>query len=100
MADLRESGSIEQDSDVVMFVYREEYYLSKSEPEQKDSETTEKYNERYDNWTKRLEKAAGLAEILIAKQRHGPVGNVTVQFESRLTKFHDPVSSEQLPNNY
>ena len=100
LADLRESGSIEQDSDVVMFVYREEYYLSKSEPEQKDSETTEKYNERYDNWTKRLEKAAGLAEILIAKQRHGPVGNVTVQFESRLTKFHDPVSSEQLPNNY
>ena len=72
-----------------MFVYREEYYLSKSEPERKDNETTEKYNERYDNWTKRLEKSAGLAEILIAKQRHGPVGNVTVQFEGRLTKFHD-----------
>ncbi len=100
LADLRESGSIEQDSDVVMFVYREEYYLSKSEPERKDNETTEKYNERYDNWTKRLEKSAGLAEILIAKQRHGPVGNVTVQFEGRLTKFHDPISSDYLPENF
>ena len=100
LADLRESGSIEQDSDVVMFVYREEYYLSKSEPERKDNETTEKYNERYDNWTKRLEKSAGLAEILIAKQRHGPVGNVTVQFEGRLTKFHDPISADYLPENF
>ncbi len=100
LADLRESGSIEQDSDVVMFVYREEYYLDKSEPQQKDNETNEKYNERYDNWTKKLENISGLAEIIIAKQRHGPVGNVTVQFESRLTKFHDPISSEQLPNNF
>jgi replicative DNA helicase len=100
LADLRESGSIEQDSDVVMFVYREEYYLSKSEPERKDNETTEKYNERYDNWAKRLEKAAGLAEIQIAKQRHGPVGTVTVQFEGRLTRFHDPIMPEQLPDNF
>ncbi|NCF46211.1 MAG: replicative DNA helicase [Alphaproteobacteria bacterium] len=100
LADLRESGSIEQDSDVVMFVYREEYYLGKSEPERKDNETTEKYNERYDNWTKRLEKAAGLAEIQIAKQRHGPVGTVTVQFEGRLTRFHDPIMPEQLPDNF
>ena len=100
LADLRESGSIEQDSDVVMFVYREEYYLSKSEPDRKDNETTEKYNERYDNWTKKLEKTAGLAEIQIAKQRHGPVGSVTLQFESRLTRFHDPIMPEQLPNNF
>ena len=100
LADLRESGSIEQDSDVVMFVYREEYYLDKNEPQQKDNETNEKYNERYDNWTKKLENPSGLAEIIVAKQRHGPVGNVTVQFESRLTKFHDPISSEQLPNNF
>ncbi len=100
LADLRESGSIEQDSDVVMFVYREEYYLDKSEPQQKDNETNEKYNERYDNWTKKLENISGLAEIIVAKQRHGPVGNVTVQFESRLTKFHDPISADQLPNNF
>ncbi len=100
LADLRESGSIEQDSDVVMFVYREEYYLDKNEPQQKDNETNEKYNERYDNWTKKLENTSGLAEIIIAKQRHGPVGNVTVQFESRLTKFHDPISTDQLPNNF
>ena len=82
-----------------MFVYREEYYLSKSEPERKDNETKQKYKS-YDNWTKRLEKSAGLAEILIAKQRHGPVGNVTVQFEGRLTKFHDPISSDYLPENF
>ena len=100
LADLRESGSIEQDSDLVMFVYREEYYLSKGEPEQKDTETTEKFNERYDNWTKRLEKTAGVAEIIIAKQRHGPVGTVTVHFESRLTKFQDPISPDYLPDNF
>ena len=100
LSDLRESGSIEQDADVVMFVYREEYYLNKGEPEQKENETQEKYNLRYQLWQERLERATGKAEIIIAKQRHGPVGNVTVQFEGRLTKFHDPISSGYLTENF
>ena len=83
-----------------MKLFKNLFKTKEIEPERKDNETTEKYNERYDNWTKRLEKSAGLAEILIAKQRHGPVGNVTVQFEGRLTKFHDPISSDYLPENF
>ena len=100
LSDLRESGSIEQDADVVIFVYREEYYLSKGEPEQKESETTEKYNERYDRWRERLERTNGKAEVIIAKQRHGPVGVVNVAFEARFTKFGDLALDEQLPENF
>ena len=100
LSDLRESGSIEQDADVVIFVYREEYYLSKGEPEQKESETTEKYNERYDRWRERLERTNGKAEVIIAKQRHGPVGVVNVAFEARFTKFGDLALDEQLPEDF
>ena len=100
LADLRESGSIEQDADVVMFVYRDEYYLSKNEPEHKESETSEKYEQRYQFWQERLEKAAGVAEIIVGKQRHGPVGSVPVAFEGRLTKFSDLASSDHLPEHF
>ena len=100
LSDLRESGSIEQDADVVLFVYREEYYLSKGEPEQKESETTEKFNERYDRWRERLERTNGKAEVIIAKQRHGPVGVVNVAFEARFTKFGDLALDEQLPQDF
>ena len=100
LSDLRESGSIEQDADVVIFVYREEYYLGKNEPEQKDSETTEKFNERYDRWRERLERTNGKAEVIIAKQRHGPVGAVNVAFEARFTKFGDLALDEQLPEDF
>ena len=100
LADLRESGSIEQDADVVMFVYREEYYLNKSEPEQKENETQEKYNLRYQLWQERLERATGKAEIIIAKQRHGPVGTANVSFDGRLTKFADLADSNKLPDNF
>lgn len=100
LSDLRESGSIEQDADVVLFVYREEYYLNKGEPEQKESETTEKYNERYERWRERLERTNGKAEVIIAKQRHGPVGTVNVAFEARFTKFGDLALDEQLPENF
>ena len=100
LADLRASGSIEQDADVVMFVYREEYYLSKNEPEQKENETQEKYNLRYQLWQERLERATGKAEIIIAKQRHGPVGNANVSFDGRLTKFADLADIDKLPDNF
>ena len=100
LSDLRESGSIEQDADVVMFVYREEYYLSKSEPEMKDNETQEKYNQRYEMWQDRLEKTNGTAEIIVGKQRHGPTGVVNVGFEGRLTKFADLATANHLPDNF
>jgi len=67
LSDLRESGSIEQDSDVVMFVYREEYYLSRSMPDIEDGE-------KYMKWQEKMERAANVAEVIVAKQRHGPIG--------------------------
>jgi replicative DNA helicase len=80
LSDLRESGSIEQDADVVLFVYREEYYLARKEP---NIEDIKKYNE----WTDRLQKVANTAEVIIGKQRHGPVGTVRLHFDGRFTRF-------------
>lgn len=89
LSDLRESGSIEQDADVVMFVYREEYYLAREIPAQRDSETSDKFNERYANWAARLQESANVAEAIVAKQRHGPIGIVKLFFDPNLTKFAD-----------
>jgi replicative DNA helicase len=98
LADLRESGSIEQDADVVMFVYREEYYLDKSEPTQRDNENQESFNERFLKWQDRRNIAEGKAEIIISKQRHGPTGIVQVQFEAKFTRFMDLVQDDRLPD--
>ena len=81
LADLRESGSIEQDADVVMFVYREGYYLSRTEPREATVEHAE--------WQAKMNEVAHLAEIIIGKQRHGPIGKVILEFEERFTKFKD-----------
>ena len=81
LADLRESGSIEQDADVVMFVYREGYYLQRKEPRQATVEHAE--------WQAKMNEVAHLADIIIGKQRHGPIGKVTLEFEERFTKFKD-----------
>ncbi len=89
LSDLRESGSIEQDADVVMFVYREEYYLSREEPAQRPSEASDKFNERYANWSQRLQETANIAEAIVAKQRHGPIGIVKMQFDPNFTRFSD-----------
>ena len=85
LADLRESGSIEQDADVVMFVYREGYYLQRKEPREATVEHAE--------WQAKMNEVAHLAQIIIQKQRHGPIGNVTLEFEERFTKFKDTQSS-------
>ena len=85
LADLRESGSIEQDADVVMFVYREGYYLSRKEPREATVEHAE--------WQAKMNEVAHLAQIIIGKQRHGPIGNITLEFEERFTKFKDTQSS-------
>jgi len=81
LSDLRESGSIEQDADVVMFVYREAYYLERKEPRPATVEHAE--------WQAKMNEISNLAEIMIGKQRHGPTGNIKVEFESMFTKFRD-----------
>ena len=81
LSDLRESGSIEQDADVVMFVYREGYYLSRKEPREATVEHAE--------WQAKMNEVSNLAELIIGKQRHGPTGNVMVEFEAMFTKFKD-----------
>lgn len=89
LADLRESGSIEQDADVVMFVYREEYYESRREP----APNSDKHAE----WSTRMKEIYNLAEVIVAKQRHGPINNVKLFFDGALTKFGNYVESERMP---
>ena len=96
LADLRESGSIEQDADVVMFIFREEYYKSR-EPIRGSEETEDKFNKRYQEWKEELEKVHGLGEIIIAKQRHGPIGTVKLRFDAQTTKFEDFAASDHVP---
>ena len=81
LSDLRESGSIEQDADVVMFVYRESYYLQSKEPRPATVEHAE--------WQAKMNEVSHLAELIIQKQRHGPTGNVMLEFEAMFTKFKD-----------
>ena len=81
LADLRESGSIEQDADVVMFVYREAYYLERKQPKLGSIEHAE--------WQSKMNDVNGLADIILGKQRHGPTGNIKVEFEGIYTKFKD-----------
>ena len=81
LSDLRESGSIEQDADVVMFVYREAYYLERKQPRPATVEHAE--------WQAKMNEVSNLAEIIIGKQRHGPTGNIMLEFEAMFTKFKD-----------
>jgi replicative DNA helicase len=100
LADLRESGSIEQDADVVMFVYREEYYLNKREPERKMEESEDTFNLRHDDWLRKMQNSENKAEVIVAKQRHGPTGSVQVHFEKRFTHFTDLTESTHLPEGF
>jgi replicative DNA helicase len=89
LSDLRESGSIEQDADVVMFVFREEYYLANKEPRAGTPE--------YEKWQLDMSLVHGKAEVIIGKQRHGPTGTVELQFEASLTRFGDLTHDNHLP---
>ena len=89
LADLRESGSIEQDADVVMFVFREEYYLQNKEPRIGTPE--------YEKWQLEMSLVHGKAEVIIGKQRHGPTGTVELQFEASITRFGDLTEDHHLP---
>jgi replicative DNA helicase len=97
LADLRESGSIEQDADVVMFIYREDYYLDREKPGQRLNETEEKYQERLDRYNERLEHARNKADVIIAKQRHGPIGTVTLHFNPDRVRFSNLADEDRLP---
>jgi replicative DNA helicase len=89
LSDLRESGSIEQDADVVLFVYREEYYVKNKEPRPG--------TEEYFKWQAEMERVHGRAEVIIAKQRHGPTGTVQMQFKAEVTRFADLAEADHLP---
>jgi replicative DNA helicase len=91
LSDLRESGSIEQDADVVLFVFREEYYHLMRKPSEKDQE-------KFNAWLAEADKHEGKAEVIIGKQRHGPIGNVELQFDASVTRFSDLARTDALPN--
>jgi replicative DNA helicase len=92
LSDLRESGSIEQDADVVMFVFREEYYLKNKEPKPGTDE--------YLKWEGEMNDARGKAEVIVAKQRHGPTGTVSLGFQGEFTRFFDLVEDSHLPERF
>lgn len=89
LSDLRESGSIEQDADIVLFVYREEYYFKNEEPKLGTLEHTK--------WQDEMDKIMGKADVIVAKQRHGPTGIVSLAFQSDFTRFSDLADSNYLP---
>jgi replicative DNA helicase len=89
LSDLRESGSIEQDADVVMFVFREEYYVERQKPAEGTPE--------FLDWQANMARVHGKAEVIVGKQRHGPVGTVTLAFEGAYTRFSDLAEHERLP---
>ncbi|AZN99068.1 replicative DNA helicase [Mesorhizobium sp. M9A.F.Ca.ET.002.03.1.2] len=92
LSDLRESGSIEQDADVVMFVYREEYYLKNREPKPGTDE--------YIKWENEMNEMRGKAEVIVAKQRHGPTGSVSLAFQGEFTRFSDLAEEHHLPDRF
>jgi replicative DNA helicase len=89
LSDLRESGSIEQDADVVLFVFREEYYLKNKEPRMG--------TEEYFKWQSEMDAVHGRAEVIIGKQRHGPTGTVALQFKADVTRFSDLAEEDHMP---
>ncbi|PRD45894.1 replicative DNA helicase [Phyllobacterium phragmitis] len=92
LSDLRESGSIEQDADVVLFVFRDEYYIKNREPKPG--------TEEYFKWQADMEEARGKAEVIIAKQRHGPTGTVKLAFQAEFTRFTDLAEESHLPERF
>ena len=87
LSDLRESGSIEQDADVVMFIFREEYYLERKKPGRRGDEDDMDFDRRIEKWDDAKAKVANLADIIVAKQRHGPIGDIKMLFHGAFTRF-------------
>ena len=97
LADLRESGSIEQDADIVMFIYREEYYLSFQKPTEATEGDDAKDVAAFLAWQEAMNKKYGLAELIVAKQRHGSTGTLDLHFEARFTRFSDRAVEGRMP---
>ena len=89
LSDLRESGTIEQDADVVMFIYRDEYYLEQRMPKEIAFENSDKFQAAIDEWQQKMAKVHNKADLILAKQRHGPTGSIGLFFEPEFTRFAD-----------
>ncbi len=92
LSDLRESGSIEQDADVVLFIYREEYYLKNRKPKEG--------TEEFFKWQAEMEELTGRSEVIIGKQRHGPTGVIELQFDADVTRFSSIARTDKMPDRY
>jgi replicative DNA helicase len=97
LADLRESGSIEQDADVVVFLYREEYYLAREKPSQRANESDTNFEKRKQGYEERVRDSRNKAETIVAKQRHGPIGTVQLHFTGEFTRFSDLADEDRMP---
>ena len=97
LSDLRESGSIEQDADIVMFLYREQYYLERTEPMKKPEESEDHFHTRHEQWQDRMAEVFEITEVIVGKHRHGPVGKVKIRFNSQTTKFEDLIENDHIP---
>ena len=97
LSDLRESGSIEQDADVVMFIFREEYYLLGRMPMRRPDDKDEQHDAEVQKWQLQCDKVHGLAEVIVAKQRHGPTDTIKLVFDAKTTKFDNYVASDHIP---
>ena len=100
LSDLRESGSIEQDADMVWFVYREDYYVASREPKQPVDSDDAKTHDAHSAWCAEMERVHGLAELIIGKQRHGATGKVRLRFEPRITRFSDLAGEDMGSSGY
>ena len=99
LADLRESGTIEQDADVVMFIYRQEYYEERSEPKSSGTESSVSFHERYIKWQENLKNCKNIADVIVAKQRHGPIGSLQLHFNAKFTKFSNLTDEKYQPKD-
>ncbi len=100
LSDLRESGSIEQDADMVWFIYREDYYVASREPKRPVESDDSKTHEAHSAWAAEMERVFGLAELIVAKQRHGATGKVRLRFEPRITRFSDLAEEDRRTGEY
>ena len=100
LSDLRESGSIEQDADMVWFIYREDYYVKSREPKEPNASDDAKVHDAHNAWAAEMERVHGLAELIVSKQRHGSTGKVRLKFEDKITRFTDLEEGAYQPDDY
>ena len=96
MSDLRESGSIEQDADIVMFVFRENYYIHNAEPKQPEGESPDKFQKKHEEWVQRDRETMNVAEVIIGKQRHGPTGTVKLFWNGEFAQFGNLAEEDKM----